>query len=259
MKLSDEQLKQIFDSHNMWLAGNGGTRANLSGADLSGANLSGANLSYANLSKANLSGVNLSYAHLSGANLSEADLSGAYLSEADLSAANLSKANLSKVNLSGANLSKANLNDADLSRANLSGADLSGANLSKATLSYAILSYADLSCTQLDAFQIVPEEGCFTAFKKLKDGIAKLYVPASAKRVGGLVGRKCRVSKVKVVSITDFTGKQLKSSMDRYNGKTLYHVGSWVKPDKFDDDIRVECTNGIHIFLTRKEAEDYIY
>jgi hypothetical protein len=89
-----------------------GSKANLSGANLSGANLSGANLSGANLSKADLSGANLSKADLSGADLSKADLSRADLSKADLSRADLSKANLSGANLSGANLSWANLSRA---------------------------------------------------------------------------------------------------------------------------------------------------
>jgi len=90
------------------------TRANLSGADLSGADLSGADLSWANLSLADLSWANLSLAdlsraNLSGANLSRADLSRANLSRADLSRANLSRANLSLANLSGSNLSGADL------------------------------------------------------------------------------------------------------------------------------------------------------
>jgi hypothetical protein len=86
--MDKNQLQEVLRLHSLWLAGDpAGTRANLSGADLSGANLSGANLSGANLSGANLSGANLS-----GANLSRANLSGA----------NLLRANLSWVNLSGA-------------------------------------------------------------------------------------------------------------------------------------------------------------
>ena len=65
------------------------SRADLSGADLSGANLSGAYLSGANLSGAYLYGANLSGADLYGANLSGADLSGANLSGANLSGAYL--------------------------------------------------------------------------------------------------------------------------------------------------------------------------
>ena len=102
-KPTPEELRAILDAHARWTRGeNGGSRA-----DLFGANLFGANLFRANLSGANLSGANLS--------------------RADLSLANLSLANLSLANLSGANLSGADLSGADLSGAYLSGADLSGA------------------------------------------------------------------------------------------------------------------------------------
>jgi hypothetical protein len=93
--ISEQELKDILDKHGKWLRSEDGgeranlSRANLSGANLSRANLSGANLSGANLSRANLSGANLSRANLSWADLSGADLSGADLSRADLSGANL--------------------------------------------------------------------------------------------------------------------------------------------------------------------------
>ena len=75
--MNREELKQILEDHRKWLAGEGGSRANLSDADLSGAYLSRANLSGAYLSGANLSRAYLSGANLSDANLSDADLSGA--------------------------------------------------------------------------------------------------------------------------------------------------------------------------------------
>ncbi|QDP66959.1 MAG: hypothetical protein Unbinned3138contig1000_1 [Prokaryotic dsDNA virus sp.] len=59
-----DELKTILAGHVLWLRGEGGARANLSGANLSGANLSGANLSGANLSGADLSGANLFGANL---------------------------------------------------------------------------------------------------------------------------------------------------------------------------------------------------
>lgn len=83
-------LKKILDEHLLWLNGEGGSRADLRGANLFGANLSDADLRGANLSDADLPG-----ADLSGANLSDADLSGANLRGADLSGANLRNANLS--------------------------------------------------------------------------------------------------------------------------------------------------------------------
>ncbi len=57
--MTPEELKKILDDHKLWVRGEGGARANLSGANLSGANLSGANLSGANLSGADLSRANL--------------------------------------------------------------------------------------------------------------------------------------------------------------------------------------------------------
>ena len=103
--MKKEELKDILDKHSKWLRGEEeGSRAYLSGADLSGADLSGAYLS-----GADLRGADLSRAYLSGADLSRAYLRGAYLSGADLSGANLSGANLSGANLSWANLSRADL------------------------------------------------------------------------------------------------------------------------------------------------------
>ena len=162
------------------------------------------------------------------------------------------RANLYGANLGSADLRSANLYCADLRSANLYCANLYGANLRSANLGGANLGGMDIS-----KFQIVPEVGGFTAFKKLKEGVAELYIPRSAKRVGGLLGRKCRVSKVKVKSITDSSGKQIEVGFDKHSGTLEYRVGKWVKPDKFDEDVRVECTNGIHIFITRKEAEEY--
>jgi uncharacterized protein YjbI with pentapeptide repeats len=101
--MSKEELAKIIAEHANWVRGEGGARANLSGANLSRADLSGANLYCpgATLSRANLSRANLYGANLSGADLSRANLYGANLSGADLSRADLSGANLSGADLSG--------------------------------------------------------------------------------------------------------------------------------------------------------------
>ena len=69
-------LKKILDEHLLWLNGEGGSCANLFGANLRGANLSDADLRCANLSNADLFGANLR-----GANLSNADLCGASIDQ----------------------------------------------------------------------------------------------------------------------------------------------------------------------------------
>jgi len=229
------------------------TAAIAAGANLSRANLYGANLSRANLYGANLSGANLSGANLSGANLSGANLSGADLSCANLYGANLSRANLYGANLYGANLSGANLYGANLSRANLYGADLSGADLSGANLKEVNNGTLVLARTQ-----ITPQEGAFVGWKKLEgDIIARLVIPHDAHRFNSYGSRKCRASKVIVHELflngETYTG----TALDKYTGKTVYATGCEVLPDKFDEDKQVECSHGIHFFITREEAEDY--
>ena len=85
-------LKKILDEHLLWLNGEGGSRA-----DLRGANLFGANLSDADLSDADLFGADLRGADLFGANLSDADLRGANLFGANLFGANLSGASMDQM------------------------------------------------------------------------------------------------------------------------------------------------------------------
>ena len=166
-----------------------------------------------------------------------------------IEAAVKSGANLSRANLYGADLSRADLSRANLSRADLSGADLSGANLSRADLSLANLSRAKDVELILAKTSIVPEEGEFVGYKKLSDGsIVKVSIPADAKRLNAYGSRKCRAEKVFVIEGEGVSG---------YDGKTEYKPGSFVIPDSFDDDRRVECSHGIHFFITRIEAENY--
>ena len=65
--MTPEEIKEVLADHAKWLSGEGGRRANLSGAKLFRADLSGADLSRANLSEADLSQANLFEANLSGA------------------------------------------------------------------------------------------------------------------------------------------------------------------------------------------------
>jgi hypothetical protein len=178
------------------------------GANLRGANLEGANLEGANLEGANLEGANLRCANLEGADLEGAYLWGAYLWGAYLRGANLEGANLEGANLEGANLEGA----------------------------------------ELPHFQICPSEGAFVAFKKTRDGVVKLQIPAEAKRTSSLVGRKCRAEFVLVLE---------GSGTSMHDCRVRYAVGETVRADSYDDDIRVECTHGIHFFMARREAEEY--
>ena len=220
-------LKKILDEHLLWLNGEGGSRADLSGANLRDADLRGADLS----------GANLRGADLSGANLRDADLSGA-----DLSFANLSCANLSNANLSGADLSGANLSCANLSNANLSGASMDQMIWDIHTVFY------PLQC---------PDSGSYIGYKKASGLVVELEIPADARR-SSATSRKCRASKAKVLSITDINGNpaggQVKSN---YDPDFVYTIGETVEVSDFDDDRWNECSTGIHHFITRAEAVIY--
>ena len=165
---------------------------------------------------------------------------------ADLRDANLRGADLQGANLQGANLRGAYLLSADLRGANLRGANLRDAYLRDAYLQRANLLSADLRGAKLPHFQICPEEGSFVAYKKVDTGVIKLEIPSKAKRTSSLIGRKCRAEYVRVLEGSGRSGR---------GGD--YKEGEIVYPDSYDDDIRVECTNGIHFFMTRKEAEEY--
>ena len=157
-----------------------------------------------------------------------------------------------------ANLTCANLTCANLTDANLRGANLRRANLRRANLTGANLTCANLTGANLPHFQIPPESGGFTGYKKCCDGkIVTLYIPARARRTSSLVGRKCRAEFAKVISIIDADGKPCDTAESKHDGAVVYRVGEIVRPDSYDDDIRVECTHGIHFFITRREAEEY--
>ena len=275
-------LKKILDEHLLWLNGEGGSCANLFGANLRGANLSdadlrcanlfGANLRGANLSDADLRCANLSDADLRGANLRNADLRGANLSDADLRCANLSNADLFGANLRGANLSDANLRNADLRNADLRNADLCRADLSNADLRCADLRNADLCRADLCEASIdqmmwniytvfyplqCPESGSYIGYKKASGLVVELEIPADARR-SSATSRKCRASKAKVLSITDINGNpaggQVKSN---YDPNFVYAIGETVEVTDFDDNRWNECSTGIHHFITRAEAVIY--
>ena len=149
-------------------------------------------------------------------------------------------------NLRSANLRSANLSGADLSGADLYGANLSGANLSGANLQSANLSGADLE--KAVSQRTIVAKGDLIGYKKLVGGvIAKLKIPAKARRLGGLTGRKCRAEYAKVIEGTGYTSA--------YGPKTLYRPGKIVRPDSFDPDPLNVCSHGIHFYITRAEAE----
>ena len=155
--------------------------------------------------------------------------------------------------LEDANLKGAYLKGAYLEGANLKGAYLEGAYLVGANLKGANLEGANLEGSTLPRFQI-PQTGTIEVFKKVGGKILKLGIPREAKRTASLVGRKCRAEYVRVLGVSDGSLEVINTLQ---NHRVTYTVGQIVFPDSYNDDPRVECTHGIHFFLTREEAEEY--
>jgi hypothetical protein len=189
-------------------------------------------------------GAYLRHAYLRGANLSGVNLRGA-----DLCGASLRVAALRGTNLRGADLRSADLFGADLHGAALSGADLHGADLRGANLRGAALS----DVMGLATFKMCPEVGQFIGFKKVKNAIVTLMIPADAKRVNTYGSRKCRAEFAYVLHVDREDHSTRLTAHDGF----VYPTSGLVTPDLFDPNPLVECSHGIHFFMTREEALEY--
>jgi len=255
--MNSEKLAEILASHAFWLSSLGvsGKQADLRGADLTGANLQnarrrGSNRRGSNLEGADLRDANLQNANLQNALLRDANLAGADLRGADLQDANLAGVDLGGADLTGANLQWANFRGANLQWANFRGANLWGANFWGTNLDGAILP---------ENWLIVPPVGqSFTAFKKVRGEIVlELLIPGSAQRTSNIIGRKCRANEALVVGVAVGVAHDTGIYESLHDSRFTYEIGKMAFEPSFNPDIRVECTAGIHFFMTKKEAIDY--
>jgi len=91
--------------------------------------------------------------------------------------------------------------------------------------------------------------------------LVTLKIPADARTVV-FKGQKCRASKVKVSGFAKLDGTPLPDDTVAYSWvytrtKSVYAKDRMVIADSFDDRPSEECTNGIHFFLTKKEAIEF--
>ena len=102
-----------------------------------------------------------------------------------------------------------------------------------------------------------PRSGAFTGYKKcLDDEIVELLVPEDARR-SSACGRKCRCDKAVVVRITDKDGNEVQEAKSWFKPAFIYKKGETVSVPDFSTERFCECSEGIHLFMTREEAEKY--
>lgn len=119
--------------------------------------------------------------------------------------------------------------------------------------------------------QHVPSEGSFIAWKKARickcaendyedtDVIVKLRVVEDADRCSA--NHKCRASKVEVLQFETLDGKKLPDDTDVssvFNHTFKYHIGI-VESRAYNTNPQDECSNGIHFFLNRDDAVNYVF
>jgi uncharacterized protein YjbI with pentapeptide repeats len=186
---------------------------------------------------------------------SKTDLIDADLRNADLGNADLGNADLRGAKLGGADLNGANLSGAYLWIANLSGADLRGAYLEGAYLEGAYLEGAKLPKFLV---KLPPVGESFIGWKKVRDEIVlKLEIQADSPRISTFVGTKCRAQSAKALEAFDCEGNPVQETKFQsiHDRTFVYKLGEAVEVENFDDDIRLECTQGIHFFMDRNKAE----
>lgn len=155
-RTSDQDMEEIFDLHQKWLAGeDGGEQADFSGQMLDEEEFEGEDLRKALFRGTRLSGTKFWECNLEGADFSSAILFGAAFAGSNCKGANFKNADLGNVFFSGlpedwaawagsdpegfektspANLSRANLVGASLEGAFLAGVDLRGAKVTREQL-----------------------------------------------------------------------------------------------------------------------------
>lgn len=240
--------------------------ANLYGIDLSSVDLRNANLCNANLCNAELCNTKLCSADLHGANLCDTNLRDANLYDVNFRGATLRSAILREANLHNANLHSANLFNADLCNANLNNTDLCNANLNSAEFHNTNLYNVNLHNADLCNVKHIPfiptylPEGEFIAWKKLSNSIiVKLKILEDSKR-SRATGDKCRCDKALVIEFQNLDGT--KSEIKEYTNSNYatckYKVGKIVKANGWDRDRFNECSHGIHFFVDRQSAVNYM-
>ena len=263
-----------MDFHAMKLSG-----INFLRADFRGADLRGTDLRSADLRGADLQGTNLRIADLRGATLD-----GANLREADLYASNLRGTSLRGADLTGADFRTAYLHGTDLQASHLQYANFIGANLKLVNFRWADLRHAKFSNANFcstDLYgtqgltkipigcQTCPPSGSFEGWKKgtlyishvgsKYHCIIKLKIPWFARRTSCIGSRKCLAELALVMAIYDKKGRPVKRCYNMsYPDRTLlYRVGEFVHSKHYDPSLAIECSNGIHFFMTREEAEEW--
>ena len=138
---------------------------------------------------------------------------------------------------------------------------LSGWDMSDIREKDGMFACTNINYDVLDAFipMACPREGSFIGYKKCRDErIVQLEVPEDARR-SSAYGKKCRCDRAKVLGIWTLDGEETEYAVSIFDPDFVYYKGKAVEVQNFNKNRFNECAVGIHFFMTRKEAEDYVW
>lgn len=109
-----------------------------------------------------------------------------------------------------------------------------------------------------DSPMACPREGEFVGWKKcFGRKLVKLLIPADARRSSAL-GKRCRCDRAQVLDITDMNGNHMETAFSSYDHSFIYRKGETVSVPDFDEDRFNECAPGIHFFMDKMSAMNYL-
>ena len=194
---------------------------------------------------------------LSSASFRHTTIKHCYFYNSNLSRARFGSADMDTVNLERCSLRNVNFDAARLQSVRFENCSLRNAYFEDSNMMREVTTnHPQLPQGELEGWKLLcggtGEHDCYPV-------IARLRIPRDAQRVQPVVGYKCRASFVITEEL--FYPEGIKGSPSvhaSYDRTTVYRVGEWTVSDRYDDNPFVQCSHGIHFFLTRKEAEDYV-
>lgn len=257
-EISYDEVKAIIAQHRVWRES--------SAAEGCCADFSTLTLRDMDLSRVQLNDVTFIGTRFYNVNFNNSILCYANMREATFENCNFENANMCGIQLSGTILNNVSFDRADLSIASFYCADILSANFKDARIEGTIFQSAHVvSAENLYIPMACPSNGGFIGWKKaLNDNdmavIVKLLIPPDAKRSSGCT-RKCRASKAEVIAIETLSGTNINQEKAHswYNEDFEYKVGETLEIEDFDDNRYHQCAPGIHFFIDRQDAVDYIF
>lgn len=219
------------------------SRSRMSQVDFMGSELSNANLSMANIEHVVFSNCFFLCADFRRSDLRWVDMKWGTFLKADFSKANLLRVDMTNGDFREAKFVNGGIYSSVLTEGNFNEVDFRGVKVNTSTIGYV------MAC---------PSEGSYIGWKKCGEYIVKMLVTEDAMRSSATT-RKCRCSKAKVLEIQTMDGHKSNKRVvySSYCTSFKYEVGKEVSVSDFDTNRWIECSKGIHHFVSREDAVFY--